>query len=271
MFSRNTLPFYMEPACSSSKRSEHNTGVTTVVNCVVLNGHVYASKVGLGYNGQNGGVEMAGVYYQVKTEVLADAVQCGLKLSEHADREIFLPGEAMPRRFMTAWLHPEDLPLREPSDSGHCLRLEIDPSRCYVGDAHLYRMGLLQSELKQRYLETLVPLKAYRFGGFRLPECLVGTSVLDSQIAVMGAAMDAPVLYKDSATLYLQTRMAEYEEICGDGGNALLYAWCTQQETIGTMRRHRDKEGKTEVFLSNRTGSTLVLEVPPLELGKEWP
>lgn len=235
---------------------------------------------------------MAGVYYQVRAREAQDAVQCGLKLSEHADREILFPGETQPRRVMTAWLHPEDLPGRFACPSGEasagpvhashlqdndvhnahvCLRLEVDAGRCMVGDADLYRMGRQHSVLMQRYLSSLTPLRAYRFGSFRSPECLISASVLDSQIAVMGRAMDVAVLYESSETLYLQTCMAAYGEASQDSGNGLLFAWCRLLESKGLMERFSDETGNREVYVSRKTGGMLVLEVSDRKDAEVWP
>lgn len=212
---------------------------------------------------------MAVVYFQVPAAAVRDAVQCGLKLSEHADREIRLPGESTPRRAMQARLHPGDLPVR--GEGFVCLRIEMDPARCHVGDADLFRLGLTRPALMERYLSTIVPLRDYRFGRFRSPECLVTSSVLADQIAVTGRALDMPVLYESSASLYLQARMAAYEEACKDGGNGLFFAWCRLLESKGLMERFPDETGVLEVFRSKVTGEMLVLEVPDRTDAEVWP
>ena len=214
---------------------------------------------------------MAGVYFQIRAEQAADAVQCGLKLSEHADREVLLPGESHPRRVLTAWLHPQDLP--DPGlTKGHvCLRLDVDPLRCIIGDADLYRLGNTHPALMERYLSSLCPLREYRFGSFRAPECLIPSSILDSQISVMGRALDFPVLYEDSETLYLQTCMRSYGEAMQDNGNALFFSWCRLLSSKGQMERFVDPAGNREVFLSKATGGLLVLEVPDRCDAEVWP
>ena len=214
---------------------------------------------------------MAGVFYQIRDVAVADAVQCGLKLSEHADRELVLPGETKTRRVMTAWLHPDDLPNMEPGSDLRCLRLDMDPERCYVGDADLYRLGLHYPALMQQYQETLVPLRDYRFGTFRAPECLITNSVLDTQIEVAGRAIGFPVVFENSATLYLRACMSSCEETLQDGGNALLFAWCRLLESKGLMERFPDGTGAKEVFRSKRTGAILVLAVPDRAEAEVWP
>ncbi len=212
---------------------------------------------------------MAVVYYQVGAAAVRDAVQCGLKLSEHADREVRFPGESVPRRAMQARLHPDDLPGR--GEGFVCLRIEVDPARCHVGDADLYRLGRLHPDMMEQYLSSLVLLRDYRYGRFRSPECLIVSSVLDSQIAVTGHALDTPVLYESSAALYLQSRMASYEEACRDGGNGLFFAWCRLLESKGLMERFPDESGTLEAFRSKASGEILLLEVPDRKDAEVWP
>jgi hypothetical protein len=214
---------------------------------------------------------MTGVYFQIRADRAKDAVQCGLKLSEHADREVVFPGETQPRPVMTAWLHPDDLPDRGITNGHVCLRLDVDPARCLVADADLYRMGKTHPVLMERFLSSLVPLGTYRFGTFRSPECLIPSSILDSQIVVLGRSLDVPVLYESSETLYLQTRMASYEEARRDNGNALFFAWCRMLSSKGLMERFVDDSGNREIFLSRETGSLLVLDVPEREDAEVWP
>ena len=214
---------------------------------------------------------MAGVYFQIRADAVADAVQCGLKLSEHADRELVLPGETRARRIMSAWLHPDDLPNKRQESDFRCLRLDLDPVRCHVGDADLYELGLQHPTLMRRYLDTLVLLRDYRFGTFRAPECLISSSVLDSQIEVAGHAIGFPVVFENSVALYLRNRMGSYEEALQDGGNALFFAWCRLLESKGLMERYIDASGSKEVFRSKRTGEILVLDVPDRAEAEVWP
>jgi len=214
---------------------------------------------------------MAGVFFQIRNDAVADAVQCGLKLSEHADRELVLPGETKARRVMSAWLHPDDLPHMEQGSGLSCLRLDMDPERCHVGDADLYRLGLHYPALMQQYQKTLVLFRDYRFGTFRAPECLITNSVLDTQIEVAGRAIGFPVVFENSATLYLRACMGSYEETLQDGGNALLFAWCRLLESKGLMERFSDETGTKEIFRSKRTGEIMVLAVPDRAEAEVWP
>jgi len=222
---------------------------------------------------------MAGVYFQLKTTAVKDSMLCGIKLTEHADRSLKLPAEPVERKFMTAWLHPDDLPFRRyhwlsgaESEFGYsCVRLEVDPHKCYVGEADLYRLGLTNQYLMDKYLESVVPLNQYTFGIFRTPECLISHSVLDGQIEMLGDAKDIPVLYESSADLYLQNKMGEYEQCSNDYGNALFFSWCRLLESKGLAERFVDNEGVKEIYISKKTGKILVLDIPDENNAELWP
>jgi hypothetical protein len=214
---------------------------------------------------------MAGVYFPIRTDLLSDAVHCGLKLSEHADRDLVLPGETRIRRIMTACLHPDDFPDSRLGSGFRILRLDLDPAKCLVGDADMYRMGLIHPVLMQIYLKTLVLLRDYRFGTFRAPECLISNSVLDSQIEETGHAKGFPVVFENSASLYLRSRMGSYDEALADGGNALFFSWCRMLESKGHLERYADETGEKEVYRSKRTGEILVLSVPGHMEAVGWP
>lgn len=214
---------------------------------------------------------MAGVYFQIRAESAKTAVQCGLKLSEHADRLIRLPGCQYPQKVMTAWLHPEDLPKKETGMGQVCLHLELDPSRCYVGDEALYSVGLCSGSVMELYLESLVKLKNYHFGSYRAPGCLIPLSVLDTQINVLGKALDYPIPYENSAAMYLRAQTTKLKDALKDEGNALLFSWCLALESKGLVERFEDDKGQTVVFVSKGTGKTLILKTPEEDSPGMWP
>ncbi len=218
---------------------------------------------------------MAGVYFQIKSTAVADAVQCGMKLKEFASRELVLGNDGQARPVMVAWLHPDDLPQKSDNPGTDrqftCLRLEVDSARCFIGDADLYRAGLRHPNLMQRYLASIVILRDYQYGNFCSPECLLTHSILDQQIEIMGTAKDVPVLFENSKTLYMQHMMDNYEEAVQDGGNALLFSWCRLQESKGLLERYMDETMGKEIFVSKRTGKVVVLDVPDRATAEVWP
>lgn len=207
---------------------------------------------------------MAGLYFYVPREKIRDIVDCGLKLSEWYDREIVLPGSKVSNKAIKTLMNPKDDASKMKDSRYQCLRLELDLDYCKVGEAVLFRMGLTDSFLMEQYLKTLMPFSDYRFGTFREPEVLVLASVLPDHIEVMGKAMDIPILYENSETLYLNNLSEQQEERYKDSGNHLLYAYYVLQESCGKVRKIEDKG--YAVFLSKSGPECTVLKVPKEEL-----
>ncbi|MGI6084601.1 MAG: hypothetical protein ACOYIF_04060 [Acetivibrionales bacterium] len=205
---------------------------------------------------------MADLYFFVSKERMEDVVDCGLKLSEWYDREITLPGMNDSRKVIKAFLNPRD-DLRSLKDTGYqCLRLQVDLEYCWVSDGMLYRMGDEDTGLLKQYYNNIVPLKDYCFGTFRDPEVLVTISVLPEFIEITGAALDIPLLYENSETLYLKNLLNKHEEIYKDSGNHLLYAFFTYLESKGKVTRFEDMEHKNAIFFYNESNAYAVLKIP---------
>lgn len=203
---------------------------------------------------------MAGLYFYAPRKKISEIVSCGLKLSEWYDRQISLPGRYGERRFIKALLNPRDDDEKLKDPNYRCLRLEVDANYCIVGDSTLYGMGLKEPKLMERYKDTLTALKDYRFGMFRLPEVLVMTSVLPDSIEVAGKAMDIPILYENSASLYLSNMLEKHEEEWNDSGNHLLYAYYLYLESQGKVTHFTDKEHA--VFFHRDSKEYVVLKIP---------
>ena len=205
---------------------------------------------------------MAELYFFVPRDRIQDVVDCGLKLSEWYDREITLPGAPGSRIVLKAYLNPRDDRARYNDPNYKCIRLNVDLEYCKVADSTLYRMGQDEPYLMQKYYESIIPLKDYRFGTFREPEVLVLTSVLPEYIELTGVAMDVPLLYESSEALYLTNLMEKQEEVYKDSGNHLLYAFFTYLEARGQVVRYEDKEKGCAVFFVRDSDEYAVLRIP---------
>lgn len=208
---------------------------------------------------------MAGLYFYVPRVKIKDIVDCGLKLSEWYDRDILLPGQRERTRVIRMLMNPRDDVRRMKDPNYQCLRLEVDLDYCTVGEATLYQMGLKEPFLMERYIKGLIPFKSYRFGTFRNPEVLVMTSVLPESIEVMGRAMDIPILYENSTTLYLNNIIERHEETYKDSGNHLLYAHYIRLESQGRVKRYEDKEQGYVIFFDKEGSEYIVLQIPEEE------
>lgn len=205
---------------------------------------------------------MAGVYFYVPGDRLGDAVTCGIKLSEFSDHEEILPGSPSSRRVLTALLNPNDVPGLAADPAWRCVRISVDPKVCWVGDRMLYRAGLADPAVMERYRSSLTLLSQYRYGSFRHPECLIPSSVLSDGIEVTGRTRDIPVLYRNSEALYLANAMERVAECLQDDGNDLLFAWHDRQAAMGHLERHDDAEAGIAVFMRPGEEGCIVLAIP---------
>jgi hypothetical protein len=206
--------------------------------------------------------EMAGVYFYVPQKELKDVTDCGLKLSEWFDREIFLPCLHSSKKVIKTFLNPRDDRKNMSDPAYQCLRLDIDLQYCIVGDSDLYKMGLREPLAMEYYTAQLIPLSNYRFGTFRCPEALVTTSVLPERIEAIGKLLDTPVLYESSEKLYLDNILDKHEENWKDSGNHLLYAYYAQMEAQGKAKSFEDRENGKSIFLYNGNKDYIVLQNP---------
>ena len=205
---------------------------------------------------------MAGLYFYAPKEKIKDIVDCGMKLSEWYDRELTLHGLNGSRKIIKALLNPRDDVNRLKDADYRCLRLDVDLDYCRVGDASLYEMGQNEPILMKQYGDNLIPLCNYRFGTFRNPEVLVMSSILPERIEVMGIALDTPILYESSETLYLNNILEKHEETYQDSGNHLLYAFLVMLESQGKVIRYEDKEHQKAVFFTANHEEYTVLQIP---------
>lgn len=204
---------------------------------------------------------MAGVYFYVPTGKIRDIIDCGIKLSEWYDRELELPGQGF-KKVIRALVNPWDDILKSKDPAYRCLRLEVNPDSCMVGDTDLYHIGQKEQAILERYRKTLVSLSEYRFGLYRNPECLVFTSILPDHIEVTGKVQDIPVLFENSKNLYSGNIMDSLEEGLQDSGNTLVYAYCRYIESVGGMRSLEDKELGLTLFIDTKTDAYIVTRIP---------
>jgi len=209
---------------------------------------------------------MAGVYFYVPRNKLEDIVDCGLKLSEWYDREISLPGLQNNKKVIKALLNPKDDEERLKDPAYQCLRLEVDLENCKVGDSDLYQTGLREPALMEYYKSSLIPLKDYCFGIFRSPEVLVVSSILPERIEVMGKTLDIPILFENSAALYLNNILEKHEEAWNDSGNHLLYTYFLYLESQGKAVRFENREKNKTIFFYKDSREYIVLQQPEGEL-----
>jgi hypothetical protein len=205
---------------------------------------------------------MVDLYYYVPIEEVGYVVECGLKLSRWFDREELIEGNY--KKCLTALLNPKDDIEKYNSNHLVCVKIEIEPEYCFVGDRYLYNGGLELPEVMKIYRSSIIPISKYIFGTHRLPECLVTSTVIGGHISILNKRLDSPVLYENSEALYINNTMEYYKEVDANFNNASLYYFCEKLTELGRFKKFDDLKNKTAIFIDNSSGKQLILEIPDL-------
>ena len=203
---------------------------------------------------------MVEVYYFMPKDDVPDVVECGIKLSEKADRTIFVNGYK--QLCMTGVINPDDD--SRINDPSHfiCLKLSVNERHCLVGDRVLYEAGLKDKQLMELYYESVISLGQYIFGTFRRPECLITCSILPEDIKVLNRRMDSPILVESSEELYVNNLIEYYKESYPGLNDVLLGLFFEHLTAGGVMEKvfedektsvFKDKNGR--IFTSKKTGT----------------
>jgi len=209
-----------------------------------------------------GGGLMVEVYYYMPANEVDNAVECGIKLSRWYDREVMIEGDV--KKCMTALLNPKDDIAKYRSGELKCLKFELSPSHCYVADGSLYRVGLKSQRVMAAYLESVIPVEKYIFGSYRVPECLITSTVIAGQASVLDKRLDSPVLFDSSEELYVNNIVEAYREKHEDFTDTLLYYFfCTLTQTKGYIRIE-DSENNIAVFLDEKNGRAFTVRIPDI-------
>ena len=167
-------------------------------------------------------------YLYTTEEIAQEAVEYGLKLSHNAAGNVCIYGTEHP--YMEAYLHPADCPKEKRNKA--VLKLQLEDNKAFVGE------GMFSGE---RYVSSLVPAKAYRLGTYRMPRCLVIASVFAEQIERYDSAMDEPLLYENSQSLYRDCVLERVQE--SDAFKELaLRAYYEQEAVQGRVRKIEEEE-----------------------------
>lgn len=204
---------------------------------------------------------MSVIYFYIPSEKLQDIIDCGLKLSEWKTRQQATPWDKTEKPCFTASLHPRD-DFRYTNSRYKCIKLDISTDYCIVADSDLYRLSLEHQEMKQYYIDSMVPLKNYVFGSFRKPECLVFASVMAEQISCLGKGLDDPVLYENSELLYVSNILETYNDKFSDFNQTILYSFLALQEQNGLIQCIRGGNNRLAVFFDREGKKYITVRIP---------
>lgn len=205
---------------------------------------------------------MVEVYYYVPVEEVENAIECGLKLSECFDREVAMEYDKV--KCISALLNPKDDIEKYRSESLRCIKLELPSEYCFVADRCLYEIGLNHPKVMELYLNSIMPIKDYTFGLYRLPECLVTSTIIGEQISLLDKRLDSPVLFDNSEELYINNIIESFKEEYPDINDILLYYFYCNLANKGKLERVEDEESKVVIFLDKEAGKAFSAKKPDI-------
>lgn len=206
---------------------------------------------------------MIEVYYYLPAEELDVSVECGLKLSKWFEKEVIIEGDL--KKCMTAWLNPKDNIGKYKSDEFICVKLEISPKYCFVADKNLYRTALKNPELMNLYLKSIIPVEKYIFGSYRLPECLITSTVIGEYVSVLNKRIDTPILFERSETLYINNLIETSREKNNNFYDVLLYYYYSKLANSGKFDKIEDNDTGICLFINKRNGEWFVFKIPDID------
>ncbi len=170
---------------------------------------------------------MVEVYYYLPSSEADNVIECGLKLSRWSDREVDLNGER--RKCISALLNPKDDAKMLQSKEHTCVKLQVHPRSCYIAERY-FAGGAGTGEL---YSKSIIPAYNYVFGSYRMPQCLVMTTILPGYIRRYDKRLDSPVLYDNSEELYINNMLEFLGEDDAGFKDALLYCYFERLAATG--------------------------------------
>jgi len=203
---------------------------------------------------------MVEVYFYIPVQRADNAVECGMKLSEWYSREVELEGER--KKCISALLNPRDDHERYMSQDHRCLKLEVQSKYCFAADSLLYEPGLVYPEVMEMYKHSIIPIEKYTFSDYRLPECLITSTIIGENIRVLGRGLDTPVLYNNSQELYFNNILEDFREEHDDFDDSLLYHFFKRLHMDGKVNCIEDSKSGLAVFRDNRKNRTYTLKIP---------
>jgi len=206
---------------------------------------------------------MVEAYFYIPSDLAEDAVECGIKLSQWCSREAMIAGEM--KKCISALLNPRDDYEKYVSSAYRCLKLEVQSKYCFAADALLYEAGKSNSDVMELYYKSIMPIEQYTFGKYRLPECLITSTVIGEQIHLMGKGLDTPVLFDNSQELYFSNIIECFKEEHEDFNDTILYHLLKRLCLDGKVNVVEDDATGLAVFTDKRTGQVYTLRIPDMD------
>jgi hypothetical protein len=204
---------------------------------------------------------MPEVYYFVKSENVSNIIDCGLKLSAYYNKEVIIDNEK--KMCLSGLINPKDDLELYKSSSYKCLKLQVKTGKCFVADRFIYDTILEQGQDMDIYYRTIIPIEDYSFGSYRLPECLVTTTILSGEASVLNKRMDSPVIYSSSEELYINNILQELRENYAEIDDSLLYYFFDTMVEFAKLDKIENINTQTTIF-KNQSGKIYCVKKPDL-------
>lgn len=203
---------------------------------------------------------MAPVYFYVPASEALSLAECGLKLSRWYEKELVIEG--FMKKCICAFLNPKDDFEKFRDDSYTCLMLEVSQEYCFAADKSLFDSTGKDREIMEYYISSILSLKDYVYGSYRMPECLITATVIPGQIKLMNKARDIPVLFDNSEELYLNNLTEITREKYRDFTETGLYCYFDRLAARGAMTRIIKEGTGIAVFVEKGSKRAYAIKIP---------
>lgn len=205
---------------------------------------------------------MIEVYFYIHEYDAVIVAECGMSLQRWHDREVIIAGEK--KKCISALLNPRDDLDKYRSRDYRCLKINLPANTCYAAEKYFYNAGLSDDRIMELYINSIIPVENYVYGTYRLPECLITTTMLPDRISITGSKLDSPVLFGSSEELYINNIIELNKEEDSGFSDAMLYFFYCGLAERNKIVKIEDTDKKIAVFVDKDKGKTIVIKVPEI-------
>jgi len=188
------------------------------------------------------------VFFYIDKPSRERVLECGLKLSEWAERKVFLSG--IQHSCIKALLNPRDDMKKFEDDKYVPLKIRVNPKTTIIAEGLFYDDSLFDHGMNKFYNDSVIFLDKYIFGMYRRPECLLTGTVTNKFFKEMDRLIDVPVLYDSSEELYVHSQIEKGKEMYGNFNEKLLYRYYKHLEEKGLYKMHSIMGSEYVIFES---------------------
>lgn len=203
---------------------------------------------------------MIEVYYYISVNFTKSIVESGLKLSQWHDKEVPLNGQM--KKCVSALLNPKDDMHKYRSHEFICVKLKVNKTFCYAADRFLFNLSKNIPEVLDLYIKSVIPVENYIFGMYRIPECLVTTTVIGDMITLLNKRRDSPILFDNSEDLYINNLIQVNKEKTPGFSDAVLYSFYSKLAELGRVKKVESPGKNTALFIDEDKEEVYSLRIP---------